>query len=84
MLPLPVPMRLNRRIYRTNTHLLRQSSGLLKVLRPLEQHLILFTNVKRRLIISLFGMRWDIFVSPDMLQYEVMKSPMGWLGAALL
>ena len=24
------------------------------------------------------------FVSPDMLQYEVMKSPMGWRGATLL
>jgi len=32
-------------------------------------------------MISLSGMWWAFFGSPDMLEYEVMKSPMGSRGA---
>jgi len=35
-------------------------------------------------MISLSGMPWDFFRSPDMLVYEVMKLPMGLQGTALL
>ena len=35
-------------------------------------------------MISLSGMRWASFGFPDMLEYGVMKSPMGSRGAALL
>ena len=34
--------------------------------------------------INIFGMQWAFFGSPDMLEYEVMKSPMGLREAALL
>jgi len=55
-----------------------------KPLRPSEQRTLWFISAKRRWMISLSGMRWAFFGSPDMLEYGVMKSQMGSRGAALL
>jgi len=46
--------------------------------------LIWFTSAKRRWTTSLPSMQWAHIGSQDMLEYEVMKSPTGSQGAALL
>jgi len=53
-------------------------------LRPLEQCLLWSTSAKRHWMTSLPGIRWAYIGSLDMLEYEVMKSPMGSRGVALL
>jgi len=78
-------MRYNLRTERRNTWVSAPTAMWpWKPLRPSEQRLIWFTSVKRHWMISLSGMRWAFFGSPDMPEYGVMKSPMGSQGAALL
>ena len=78
-------MRYNLRIDRRNTRVSAPTfKRPWKPLRTLEQCLLWFTSVKRRWMISLSGKGWAFFGSPDILKYEVRKSPMGSRLAALL
>jgi hypothetical protein len=54
-----------------------------KISRPSEQRRPWSISAKRQWITSLPGMQWVYIVSPDMLEYEVIKSPMSPQGASL-
>jgi len=54
-----------------------------KLFRPSEQRLCWSSSAQRRWITSLPGMQWGYFGPLDMLEYEVMRSPMSSQGASL-